>query len=401
MAGNIDSLKKKILETYQQSMGEDGALDLFDPSVEALLLPFMTQVLPRPGLELGQKRFDEYFRTSAPPPPVILREASPPDDQEGWLGLRSPCDRPLDLWSIPRPCLRVDGTRGTFKFAYTQLFIGDLVWLFFHERMGIHRMIGAILDDFVTKGRYPIRPSSYEGVMIEAMVREVKSGLSSTVRDRDTSYRRCLGWTSEAGTKLEGQDAPKNAPFTVIFHRLIELALGYYNEKRLASAIQNTISVGRPSVATVTTIRDTIGELRKAFDPFKYGRNHTHTLMGIVWTIAGLDLLGRLRTQLGIPEPYDRADELVPAAHDLLLGTGGERINGNRYTAHRDCAVSGRNILLDVQGMDVEGAQAPDIAEIAAWLDEVEQTFENYRMAYRVLTGIDLGTSRVSVVQAA
>lgn len=396
MAGNIESVKKKILTNYLESMIEDGALDLFDPSVEALMLPFMTNVQPRPSVELAQRRFEEYFRTNEEPRERLREVVLDP-----WLHLASPCRRPLDLWSIPRPCLRLEGRRGTFGFGFTQLFMGDLLWLFFHERMGIHRMIGAILDDFVTKGRFPIRPSSYEGVMIEAMVREVKSGLSSTVRDRDTTYRRCLGWTSDSGSKLPDQDAPKNSAFSVAFHRLIEVALGYYNEKRLASAIQSSMNVGRPSVATVTTIRDTIGELRKTFDPFKYGRNHTHTLMGIVWTIAGLDLITRLRTQLGIPEPYDRADELVPAAYDLLLGANAEKANGNRYTAHRDCAVSGRAILLDVQGLDVDGPVPLDSDEIAAWLDAVEPTFENYRTAYRVLTGIDLGTQRVSVVQAA
>jgi hypothetical protein len=401
MAGSLDTLKQKMALTYKNTMLEDGTLDFFDPSVEALLLPFMANAQPRPNEELAAKRFREYFSTNN----ADFERAAATTTNEPWPTLVNPCGRPLDAWSIPRPCLRVDGARGTFGngregFRFTQLFAGDVVWLFFHERMGVHRMIGAILDDFVTKGRFPIRPGSYEGVMIEAMVREVKSGLSSTVRDRDTTYRRVLGWTSDAGAKLDGQSAPKNETFSVTFHRLIELALGYYNEKRLASAIQSSITVGKPSIATLTTIRDTIAELRKAFDPFKYGRNHTHTLMGIVWTIAGLDLLSRLRTQLGIPEPYDRADELVPAAYDLLLG-GGDRMNGNRYTAHRDCAVSGRDIMLDVQAMDMEGPAPPENEELAAWLDEVERKFENYRTAYRVLTGQDLGATRVSIIQAA
>ncbi len=408
MAGNLDTLKKKFLTTYQASMAADGALDLFDPSVEALLLPFMSSdARVYPVSEYGVECFKDYFTRAE-----TSRGAEQPGDVA--FDIRSPCERRLDLWSIPRPCLRVQGNRARLGeapaidpadpnvrgFTFTQLFMGDLVWLFYHERMGIHRMVGAILDDFVTKGRFPIRPNSYEGLIIEAMVREVKSGLSSTVRERDTSYRRCLGWTSEAGSKLDGQDAPKNTSFSVIFHRLIELALGYYNERRLASAIQNTLSIGKPSVATLTTIRDTISDLRKAFDPFKYGRNHTHTLMGIVWTISGLELLTRLRNQLGIPEPYDRADELIPAAYDLLVGTA-DRINGNRFTAHRDCANSGRHLLLHVQGMDMDGTNVPDNSELAEWLNDVEPLFENYRTAYRVLTGVDLGQQKVSVVQAA
>ena len=40
-------------------------------------------------------------------------------------------------------------------------------------------------------------------------------------------------------------------------------------------------------------------------------------------------------------------------------------------------------------------------AELSAWLDDVETTFELYRSAYRVLTGTDLGTTSVAIVQAA
>ena len=154
----------------------------------------------------------------------------------------------------------------------------------------------------------------------------------------------------------------------------MKLALGYYNEKRLAVAIQNSANVGKPSRATLTSIKEIIGQLRKACDPFKYGRNHTHTLSGIVWTLAGLRLILRLRADLRIPEPYQSPDELVPAAHDLLLGTTGPALQGNRYTTHRDCAESGRAILLDVQGLDFDSGTFTD-ADLEQWLDDVESTF--------------------------
>ena len=43
-----------------------------------------------------------------------------------------------------------------------RLFVGDLVWLFFFERMGIFRILGVILDDFATRGRLPISNGSLE-----------------------------------------------------------------------------------------------------------------------------------------------------------------------------------------------------------------------------------------------
>ena len=402
------TLRDKFIQLYQTQVAGDGALDLFDPSVEVLAAPFYDTVkrhlTPVRQRDVFPEKFAEYFSrgTSVATARVASGAVVVAEDETNLpLGLPTDCGHALQTWSIPRPCLQVRGTRGNFGIELKQLFVGDLVWLFFHERMGIHRMVGALLDDFVTRGRFPIRPSGVEGLMLETMVREVKAGLSSTVRERSITYSRVLGWRNESGSRLDLADVPKNTSFNQLFHRLMLLVLGYFNEKRLAVAIQNTGSVGMPSRATLTSIRETIGQLRKSFDPFRYGRNHTHTLSGIVWTFAGLELVLRLRSQLGIPEPYDSADELIPAAYDLLLGPG-EKIQGNRYTAHRDCAEAGRAILLDVQALDFEQGIL-DEQDLEEWLREprVESTFELYRSAYRVLTGVDVGSANVAVEQAA
>jgi hypothetical protein len=380
----VDELKKLFQEQYIAAQMPDGdpAIDLLDPAAATLLMPYWFDPSMEPG-KLPLKRFNEYFRFGES---RLARVAT------------GPCG-PIRSWPVPPDCPQVFGNRGTFGLRFQQLFAGDLVWLFYFERMGIHRMVGALLDDFVSRGKFPLRPAGLTGLVLEVMVRELKSGLSSTVRERDTSYRRCLGWTSEAGSKL-GNDAPVNGAFDDQFHRLVYLALGYYQEKRLAVAIQNTTTVGKPSVATVTSIRDTALLLRRAFDPFKYGRNHTHTLAGIVWTLAGLDLLTRLRSQLGIPEPYNSEEELIPAAYDLLIG-GGKPADRNRFTMHRDCAVTGRDILLDVQGMDFDATSPSPEGVVEAWLDEVESKFETYRTAYKALTGVDLGKSGAVIAQRA
>jgi hypothetical protein len=397
------TVKDKLEKIYDRQMVDDGALDLFDPSVELLVAPFYDRV--RPALnpvseaDVFVDKFAEYFarkgmvdvtRGGGEVKVKVEKSAIP-------LLMQTDCGGLIGTWSIPRPCLRVSGRRGTYGIQFDQLFIGDLVWLYYHERMGVHRMVGALLDDFVTKGKFPLRPIGVEGLVLE-----VKAGLSSTVRERETSYRRCLGWSSEAGAKLELSDAPMNNNFNVLFNRLISLALGYYNEKRLAVAIQaSATTAGKPSRATLTSIKETIGQLRKAFDPFKYGRNHTHSLSGIVWTLAGLELMLRLRSQLGIPEPYQTPDELIPAVYELLVGPD-SNAHGNRYTAHRDCAEAGRAILLDVQGMDFDQSAVPlGEPELSQWLDDAETAFELYRSAYRVLTGTDLGTPNVAVVRAA
>jgi hypothetical protein len=398
------SVSDKIHDILFPQPPEDPALDLFNPSVEAELAPYLAQASLPPAarpLQQFQGWFKEYFTSGSSI--ITLKSAaaaaSITERDNIALGLMNQCGDPLDTWSIPRPCLRVQGKRGTFKFEFNQLFMGDLLWLFYFERMGIQRMLGAILDDFVSKGRFPIRPQGISGLVLETLVREVKAGLSSTVRDRDTTYRRCLGWTSQAGAKLDN-DAPKNTAFNLQFHRLVHLALGYYQEKRLAVAIQASANAGKPSVATLISLREAIGQLRKSFDPFKYGRNHTHTLSGIVWTLAGVDLIHRLRSELGIPTPYDQPEEIIPAAYELLVGK--ETTLSNRYTSHRDCAVAGRAILLDVQGLDFDSTVSLVDADLEDWLGEIEGMFELYRSAYRALTGTDLGASSTpAVAQAA
>ncbi len=280
-----------------------------------------------------------------------------------------------------------------FRGPYVKrLFIADLIWLFYFERMGIFKVLGAILDDYATKGKIPMSNDTRAALVMEAMVRQMKTGLSSTVRDRDSSYRRCLGWTSDVGRNL-GSEARVNSAFNNLFHKFLQAALEYYKDRRLATAIQAQTSPGRASVATLITIGDTINVLKKAFDPFDYGRNYTNTLNGIVWVISAISLIRELRETLGIPREYDEPYEYIPAAYDLLvLNKSITASESNRYVLHRECAIDARDILLDIQALKSDDPSfAKQGGELEIWLDSVEDRVEGYRTAYRSLTGIDLG----------
>jgi hypothetical protein len=168
----------------------------------------------------------------------------------------------------------------------------------------------------------------------------------------------------------------------------LKAASEYFRYNRLRDAIQATTDPSRPSVATLTGIRDTLGLLRKSFDAFDYGRNASSTLAGIVWTIAALGLVRNLRKQLGIPDSYDKPYEFIPAAYELLVaGRPSTPTDTNRYTLHLDAARYGRRILLDIQVLNLDGLGLPGIE---AWLSLVEDDVEGYRAAYRGLTGIDV-----------
>lgn len=301
-------------------------------------------------------------------------------------------------WCLPSPCVTIDGNRGLGgKLNIHRLFIADLVWLFYIERMGIFRILGAILDDFATRGRKPISNGATQGpendvlaIILEAMVRQMKSGLSSTVRDRNSTYLRCLGWTSDAGRKLN-VPAQSNKKFNHHFHLFIYHALQFYKDKRLAVAIQTTAGAGKPSVATKITLRDTIEGLRKSFDVFDYGRNYNNTLSGLVWAIAGFGVLRGLRTALGIPVEYDEPYEYIPAAFEMFTGQQAADHNHNRFLAHKECAQNARSLLLGIQVLNFQDT-SPN-GELEQWLELVEDRVEGYRTAYEALAGIDLASS--------
>ena len=306
------------------------------------------------------------------------------------------------------PCVRLDGYRNELPSSnppppdpgIRRLFIGDLVWLFYFERMGIFQILGAILDAYASNGRLPISNGSLDAgikddivaLVLEVMTRQTKMGMSSTVRDRAGAYRTSLGWVSETGRRLS-LDTEINTSFNSLFHKFVFNALEFFKDKRLAVAIRGTAApIAPPSVATLITISDTMELLKKRFEAFSYGRNYYNTLSGIVWAIAGMSVIRELRTTIGIPPAFEAPDEFIPAAYDILIAkrpiTQGD---SNRYIVHRECAKNARDILLDLEVINHK--QNNPGGELELWLTQIEAKIEAYRTAYRTLTGIDLGVS--------
>jgi hypothetical protein len=320
-------------------------------------------------------------------------------------------------WCLPPTCVTLDGNRRVAPLdsgvlGVRRLLFGDLLWLFFFERMGIFKILGAILDDFATRGGYPISNGSLQpdqqhvlrddvtALVLEAMCRQTKAGLSSTVRDRDASYRRVLGWTSDVGRPLN-IPAQVNKGTSQLFHKFLQAAISFNSAKRLAVAIRGTISPGTTaaSPATLVEISDTLTLLKQRFEYFHYGRTYYNTLSGIVWTIAGLTVLRELRTTLGIPAAFNEPHEFIPAAYDLLvLKRPPTQTEVNRYETHKDLAEFGRNLLLDIEVLNEKDTRQVD-GELERWLAQAEGDIEAYRKAYRDLTGVDLGAPGTPTIE--
>ena len=293
---------------------------------------------------------------------------------------------------LPPSCVTFGGERGSVKKVklgkqIRRLFAGDIIWLFYMDRLGLFKLLAKILDDYTYNGKFPIYYDNVTAIVLEAMARQFKMGLFSSTRDRDSTYRRCLGWTTPEGRKLNNANIQVNEAFNQLFHKFIQLALNYYNAKRLAKAIQLTASSGGASVSTLVSIIDTLDVLRKSLTPSSYGRNYHNILSGIVWAIASIGLIDVVKTSIGIPDTYTRPYQFISAAYDLLIeGKSLAESQPNRYKLHYECARDARDVLMDIHVLNIENED-----EVSAWLDAVEDRIEGYRTAYRELTGEDLG----------
>lgn len=293
---------------------------------------------------------------------------------------------------MPPPTTGASAPAGTGHLR--RLFVGDVVWLYFMERMGLFRILGALLDDYALKGTLPLEWTQGDAshAVLETFTRQVKSGLSSGVRDRDFTYRRVLGWTSEPGRAL-GSEAQLNRDFASSFQAFFGGSLRYYGEKRLAVAIQASSTAGRPSVATLTEIGDLGDKLRRSYEGFLYGRNYLNTLSGIVAAVGAMALIGALREAIGIPRALSEPHEYLGAAYDILVAKVRPGTNSNRFIVHRELARSGRDILLQLEVASMSTDTGPSgTSPLQEWLDLVEGKFESFRTNYRIATGSDLGT---------
>ena len=304
---------------------------------------------------------------------------------------------------LPPSCVTLAGLRGSTLYVsgpatrIARIFIGDLVWVFFLERMGIFKLFARLVDDYATMGQFPLETGDLTSFTFEVMVRQLKMGMASSVRERTATYRRCLGWTSDLGRGL-GVRSETSSAFHDQFHKFMHDALRYSADKRLAKAIQLT-TAGGSSAATRVSIRDTLVLLKESFKVFGYGRNYYNTLNAIVYAVAALDLVRVVRSQIGIPSTYTTASQYVSAAYYTLIeGKPASESKPNRYLLHLACATSARDLLLDIEKLDVE-----DVDAVGQWIDNeiVEERVETYRKAYRDLTRIDLLDSIAHVEQAA
>jgi hypothetical protein len=210
-----------------------------------------------------------------------------------------------------------------------------------------------------------------------------RTGISSNLRDRICLYQRVLGVSIENNLGVESE---RNSGFMNTFNRLIEYMLEYYKTKQLAQAIQTQAGTIQPrsSVATQTSIRDTISVLKQHFEPLQYGRNLINTFLGIATVHATLCLVNMLKAEIGIPAQYEKPEEFIPAAYDILVAKRSHTLNAaNRFIIYDNCASYGYRLLTDIETIDLDKLTTIATGStLDTWLNDVEGVVEGYRNAY-------------------
>lgn len=271
------------------------------------------------------------------------------------------------------------------NFLTSGITTGAVIWLYFYERMGIFKILGALMDDYNYRGKYTIsgnRNANYSSLM-DTISSLHRLGISSNLRDRVCTYQRVLGISIENNLGIESE---RNTGFMQTFNKLVDYMLEYYKSKQLAQAIQsqNGIIQPRSSVATQTSIRDTINILKQQFEPLQYGRNQTNIFLGIATVHATICLVNLLKAEIGIPTQYDKPEEIIPAAYDILVSKRPATLNTtNRYIVYDNCASYGYRILTDIETADINQFRTiASGADLDVWLNDIEGWVEGYRNAY-------------------
>jgi hypothetical protein len=271
-----------------------------------------------------------------------------------------------------------------------RLFLGDLVWLFLMERMGIFAILHALLSDFAHNGKYYFDVFDTSSIILNTWVELVKTGMGSQTVDRESAYERCLGLKqAHIPRKTLTQDkggVKDNCEMIKALVKFSSLALEYYRERQAIEAIQGTITPTPPTGASLEAIRASIVDIKVASKAFEQGRNMIITLYGIVEIIATLGLLRRVRGMIPLPQSATRLEDLIPNAIDKLgLSSKVGRSAVNTFHSHHEAARDLRDLLLDLEVLDFN-----NLDTLKVWLALVEDRFQGARKALIDLTGRDL-----------
>jgi len=91
-----------------------------------------------------------------------------------------------------------------------------------------------------------------------------------------------------------------------------------------------------------------------------------------------------LKAEIGIPAQYERPEEFIPAAYDILVAKRSHTLNeSNRFIVYDNCASYGYRLLTDIETININLLTAIATGStLDTWLNDIEGLVEGYRNAY-------------------
>jgi hypothetical protein len=266
-------------------------------------------------------------------------------------------------------------------YDLSTLGMGSVIWLYYYEKMGIFKILGALLDDYNYKGKYTMKTREPYAVLMEHISTLYRMGIASSMRDRVCLYEKTLGLSIENNF---GMTTTQNEGFMKTFDGILKQALEHYAYRRLDNAIGAATAAARSSVATLNTIKDSLENLKTQFTPFYYGRNAINTFLGIATVYATICLLRLLKSDIGIPNQYEKPQEFIPAAYDILvMNKPAVNTDSNRFIVYDNCASYGYRLLTDFELINIDLLIPSPTADnpINLWMNDIEPLVEGYKKA--------------------
>jgi hypothetical protein len=283
------------------------------------------------------------------------------------------------VFQYVRPTINIKDV--TSNYTLNQLGMGAVIWLYYYERMGIFKILGALLDDYNYKGKYTLKIKEPYAVLMEHVSLLFRKGEATTSRDRWGLYEKTIGTTIENNF---GMAVTKNESFMKTFDEILKQALEHYSYRRLDNAIGSATGAARSSVATLTTIKDSLENLKSQFQPFYYGRNAINTFLGIVTVYATLCLVRLMKSDIGISNQYEKPQDFIPAAYDILvLGKPAVITDSNRFITYDNCASYGYRLLTDFELINTTLFNPSSNVDdpLNLWINSIEPLVEGYKKA--------------------
>ena len=266
-------------------------------------------------------------------------------------------------------------------YNFSQVGMGSVMWLYYYEKMGIFKILGVLMDDYNYKGKHTIKIKESYAVLLEHISTLYRMGIASNLRDRVSLYEKSIGLSIENNY---GMNANLNEGFMKTFDGILKQALEHYAYRRLDNAIGATTGAARSSVATLTTIKDSLENLKSQFQPYYYGRNTINTFLGISTVYATICLIRLMKSDLGISNQLDKPQDFIPAAYDILvLGKSAVNADSNRFITYDNCASYGYRLLTDFELIDTSlfNPSSNINDPLNLWINDIEPLVEGYKKA--------------------